>query len=114
VRLAKKLGVSLANPNRRVGKLALIKQQRYAHAISSSAPTRACAKLKTYLAALIRDLERKIVGNEGFAGGVRRPRSWPARVNRSAARRRKVYSLHARSRGIGKGKSTGTTSSASR
>ena len=32
VRLAKKLGVSLRQSYRRVGKLALIKHQRYAHA----------------------------------------------------------------------------------
>ena len=43
VRLAKKLGVRLRQSYRRVGKLALIKHQRYAQPISSSAPTGAYA-----------------------------------------------------------------------
>src|SRR6266700_1189557 len=49
VRLAKKLGVSLRQSYRRVGKLALIKHQRYAHAHQFKRANRSLRKLKTYL-----------------------------------------------------------------
>jgi transposase, IS5 family len=49
VRLAKKLGVSLRQSYRRVGELALIKQQRYAHAHQFKRANRSLRKLKTYL-----------------------------------------------------------------
>src|SRR6267378_6935138 len=49
VRLAKKLGVSLRQSYRRVGKLALIKHQRYAHAHQFKRANKSLRKLKTYL-----------------------------------------------------------------
>src|SRR5262245_28670857 len=49
VRLTKKLGVSLRQSYARVGKLALIKHQRYAHAHQFKRATRSLRKLKTYL-----------------------------------------------------------------
>ena len=58
VRLAKKLGLSLRQSYRRVGKLALIKHQRYAHALSSSVPTAAYASSRTYLGRIVRSIER--------------------------------------------------------
>src|SRR5216683_2744072 len=63
VRLAKKLGVSLRQSYRRVGKLALIKHQRYAHAHQFKRANKSLRKLKTYLGRVIRDIERHIVGN---------------------------------------------------
>src|SRR6516165_12006205 len=48
---------------RRVGKLALIKHQRYAHAHQFQRANRSLRKLKTYLGRVIRDIERRIVGN---------------------------------------------------
>src|SRR5262245_23199462 len=50
VRLTKKLGVSLRRSYARVGKLALIKHQRYAHAHQFKRANRSLRKLKTYLA----------------------------------------------------------------
>jgi hypothetical protein len=51
VRLAAHAGVDLRQSYARVGKLTLIKHQRYAMPISSSAPTEACASSKLILAA---------------------------------------------------------------
>jgi hypothetical protein len=51
VRLAKKLGVSLRQFYRRVGKLALIKHQRYAHAHQFKRAHRACVSSRLILAA---------------------------------------------------------------
>jgi ABC-type uncharacterized transport system substrate-binding protein len=48
VRLANKLGVSLRQSYRRVGKLALIKHQRYAHAHQFKRANKSLRKLKTY------------------------------------------------------------------
>jgi transposase, IS5 family len=72
VRLAKKLGVSLRQSYRRVGKLALITHQRYAHAHQFKRANKSLRKLKTYLGRVIRDIER-------HRSAVRRrgPRSYP-------------------------------------
>ena len=53
--LAKKLGVSLRQSYARVGKLALIKHQRYAHAHQFKRANRSLRKLKTYLGRVIRE-----------------------------------------------------------
>src|SRR5205807_3277009 len=49
VRLTQKLGVELRQSYRRVGKLALIKHQRYAHAKQFKRANKSLRKLKTYL-----------------------------------------------------------------
>jgi IS5 family transposase len=64
VALAKKTGVKLRQSYRRVGKLALIKQQRYAQAKQFRRANKALRKLKTYLGRTIRDIGRKIKGKE--------------------------------------------------
>ena len=61
VRLCKKLGVALRQSYRRVGKLALIKHQRYAHAHQFKRANRSLRKLKTYLGRMIRDIRRQIL-----------------------------------------------------
>jgi hypothetical protein len=61
VRLAKKLGVSLRQSYARVGTLALIKHQRYAQPLNSSAPTGAYAS------------SRPISALYGLARGTRSP-----------------------------------------
>ena len=97
VRLAKKLGVRLRQSYRRVGKLALIKHQRYAHAHQFKRAHRSLRKLKTYLGRVIRDIERHIVGNEVLREAFVRP-LFLARCVLEQERRqrgRKVYSLHA-------------------
>jgi IS5 family transposase len=60
VRLAQKHGVCLRQSYRRVGKLALIKQQRYAHAKQFKRARRCLRTLKTYLGRVMRDIQRKI------------------------------------------------------
>jgi len=52
--------VSLRQSYARVGKLALIKHQRYAHAHQFKRANRSLRKLKTYLGRVIRDIERRI------------------------------------------------------
>jgi transposase, IS5 family len=51
VKLAKRFGVVLRQSYARVGKIELIKHQRYAHAASSSAPKDLCASSRPFLAA---------------------------------------------------------------
>jgi transposase, IS5 family len=107
VRLAKKFNIELRQTYRRVGKFALIKHQRYAHAKQFKRADRALRKLKTYLGRVIRDFARKIDGNpwlEEMCG------YWLSRARRVLAQERgqrgpKVYSLHAPEvECIGKGK----------
>src|SRR5262249_32585228 len=107
VRLTKKLGVSLRQSYARVGKLALIKHQRYAHAHQFKRAARSLRKLKTYLGRVIRDIERRIVGNEELREAFVRPLFLARRVLEQERRQRgrKVYSLHAPEvECIGKGK----------
>ena len=73
VRLAQKLGVRLRQSYPRVGKLALIKHQRYAHAHQFKRANKALRKLKTYLGRVIRDIGRKIAGNEALGEAFARP-----------------------------------------
>src|SRR5882724_2875626 len=64
VKLAKRLGVELRQSYTRVGKFELIKHQRYAHARQFNRATRALRKLRTYLGRVIRDIGRKIDGDD--------------------------------------------------
>src|SRR3989449_2224445 len=107
VRLANKLGVELRQSYRRVGKLALIKHQRYAHAHQFKRANRSLRKLKTYLGRVIRDIGRRIAGDDALEEIFARPLSLSRRVLAQDQRRRgpKVYSLHAPEvECIGKGK----------
>src|SRR6266542_2650885 len=80
VRLAKKLGVSLRQSYRRVGKLALIKHQRYAHAHQFKRANRSLRKLKTYLGRVIRDIGRRIAGDDALEQVFARELSLARRV----------------------------------
>ena len=62
VRLAQARGVTLRQSYVRVGKIALIRHQRYAHAKQFKRATRALRSLRTMLGRVIRDITRKIVG----------------------------------------------------
>ena len=64
VRLAKKHGIALRQSYARIGKLALIQQQRYAHAKQFKRAKRALKTLKTQLGRTIRDIARKITGDK--------------------------------------------------
>jgi transposase, IS5 family len=107
VRLAKKRGVGLRQSYARVGKFALIKHQRYAHAKQFKRANRSLKTLKTYLGRVIRDIARKIEGNEGLEAAFARclPLARRVRDQKQHQRGEKVYSLHAPEvECIGKGK----------
>jgi IS5 family transposase len=97
VRLARKVGIDLRQSYRRVGKLALIRHQRYAHAHQFKRAGKAFRKLKTYLGRTIRDIARQIANEDDLRDIFRRPLHLAARVleQRQHQRGRKVYSLHA-------------------
>jgi IS5 family transposase len=97
VKLAKIKGVRLRQSYARVGKFALIKHQRYAHAKQFKRANRALRKLKTYLGRVIRDISRKIEGNPYLETVFARPlaRGRRVRAQERGQRRPKVYSLHA-------------------
>ena len=107
VRLARKHGVGLRQSYARVGKIALIRHQRYAHAKQFKRANRALKTLRTQLGRVIRDLGRKTAGN----AALREVFAWPlilarrVREQRQRQRGHKVYSLHAPEvECIGKGK----------
>ena len=107
VRLANQWGVDLRQSYRRVGKLALIKHQRYAHARQFKRANKALRKLKTYLGRVIRDVGRRIAGNDALEEAFARELTLARRVRdqNHGQRGPKVYSLHAPEvECIGKGK----------
>jgi transposase, IS5 family len=107
VRLAHKHGVRLRQTYVRVGKFALMKHQRYAHAKQFKRANRALRQLRTYLGRVIRDVGRKIVGDDPleivFAVPLMQARQ--VREQHQKQRGHKIYSLHAPEvECIGKGK----------
>lgn len=107
VRLARALGVNLRQTYERVGKLALIKHQRYAHAKQFKRANKALRTLRTQLGRVIRDIRRKIGTDEALNAAFAWPLSLASRVRDQRPRQRgqKVYSLHAPEvECIGKGK----------
>ncbi|MBO4228606.1 IS5 family transposase, partial [Bradyrhizobium neotropicale] len=108
VRLAKRQGVKLRQSYARVGKFALIKHQRYAHAKQFKRANRALKTLRTYLGRVIRDITRKIEGDgrlEQMVFGRILPLARQVREQTQCRRGPKVYALHAPEvECIGKGK----------
>lgn len=107
VRLAKQVGLDLRQSYVRVGKLALIKHQRYAHAKQFKRAGKALRTLKTYLGRTIRDIRRQIDGDEELDAIFKWPLYQGETVmqQRQRQRGRKIYSLHAHEvECIGKGK----------
>jgi IS5 family transposase len=107
VSLAKKVGVDLRQSYARVGKVALIRHQRYAHAHQFKRANKALRKLKTYLGRTIRDIARGIAGEADLKAIFLRPLHLASRVLAQERHQRgpKVYSLHAPEvECIGKGK----------
>jgi transposase, IS5 family len=107
VRLAKNHGLVLRQSYVRVGKLALIKHQRYAHAKQFRRASKALRRVRTMLGRVIRDVTRKIAVQPELAEAFARPLSLAQRVKdqRQRERGRKIYSLHAPEvECIGKGK----------
>jgi IS5 family transposase len=107
VRLAKKHGVALRQSYERVGKYALIKHQRYAHARQFNRANRALRTLRTYLGRVTRDIVRRIKGDAALEEVFGLPLMLARRVRAQRKNQRgpKVYSLHAPEvECIGKGK----------
>jgi IS5 family transposase len=109
VRLAQRHGIRLRQSYARVGKFALIRHQRYAHARQFRRANRALRKLRTYLGRVIRDIARKLAGSADLLGRIALGRmlELARRVLGQKPRQRgpKVYSLHAPEvECIGKGK----------
>src|SRR2546421_998408 len=107
VRLAQLTGVGLRQSYARVGKFALIKHQRYAHAKQFKRARRALKTLRTYLGRVMRDISRKIAGDAALEGRFSKLLLLARRVHEQQQRQRgpKVYSLHAPEvECIGKGK----------
>jgi transposase, IS5 family len=115
-RLAKRHGIRLRQSYARVGKCALIKQSRYAHAKQFKRARRALKTLKTYLGRVIRDITRKIAGNESLREVFAKELMLARRVHAESKNLRpvkgmpaeadlRVFSLHAPEvECIGKGK----------
>jgi hypothetical protein len=80
VRLARKHGVALRQSYARVGKLALIGQQRYAHAKQFKRATKCLRTLRTYLRRVMRDIGRKIAGDTALKAVFAHPLSLSYRV----------------------------------
>jgi transposase, IS5 family len=97
VRLAQLTGVGLRQSYARVGKFALIKHQRYAHAKQFKRARRALKTLRTYLGRVMRDISRKIAGDAALEGRFSKLLLLARRVHEQQQRQRgpKVYSLHA-------------------
>jgi IS5 family transposase len=110
VKLAKKNGLKLRQSYERVGKLTLIKQQRYAHAHQFNRANKALKKLKTYLGRVMRDIARKITGKPALESAFAQELSLAHRLRFQKRRPEpgdgpKVYALHAPEvECIGKGK----------
>lgn len=107
VRLARRHGVQLRQSCVRVGKAALIRHGRYAHARQFKRANRALRTLRTQLGRVIRDVGRRIKGDAGLRAVLAMTLSLAARVRqqRRGQRGPKVHSLHAPEvECIGKGK----------
>ena len=107
VKLARKHGIELRQGYPRVGKLALMKHQRYAHAKQFKRARRELRRLKTFLGRVIRDVERKLKLTPGLEPIFRPLLFLAGRVHRQERGQcgPKVYSLHAPEvECIGKGK----------
>lgn len=116
VRLAQKLGIELRQSYARVGKHALIKHQRYAHAKQFNRAGKALRTLRTYLGRVIRDIVRKAKDDPDLEAATANELMLARRVHagnrnlnrvRSVARDAdlRVFSLHAPEvECIGKGK----------
>jgi IS5 family transposase len=107
VRMAREHDVPLRQSYERVGKQALIRYQRYAHAKQFKRARKALRTLRTYLGRVTRDIERKIRGDDDRTAIFARSLHLAGRIHRQEQRQRgpKVYSLHAPEvECIGKGK----------
>jgi IS5 family transposase len=107
VGLAKRHGVGLRQSYARLGKTALIRHQRYAHAKQFKRANRTLKTLRTQLGRVVRDIRRKIKDNADLRAAFAPKLALAERIHAQRAKQRgqKVYSLHAPEvECIGKGK----------
>ena len=117
VRLAQARGVTLRQSYVRVGKIALIRHQRYAHAKQFKRATRALRSIRTMLGRVIRDITRKIVGRPELADVFALPLSRVAgsRIRASVSvAGSSIRCMLPRSSALAKARPTNPMSSASR
>ena len=106
-RLARKHGVALRQSYVRLAKRAVLMAGRYAHAKQFKRHQRELRFLRTRLGRLVRDIRRKIAGDEGLGTAFAIPLTQALQVRGQRQRQRgwKLYSLHAPEvECIGKGK----------
>jgi len=115
--LAKLRGVALRQSYARVGKFALIQQQRYAHAKQFNRAKRMLKKLRTYLGRVIRDITRKIEGDSGHEAAFAQLLLLARRVHEQQQGQRGQRSIpctRRKSNASARARPIGPTSSASR
>jgi IS5 family transposase len=108
-RLARKHGVRLRQSYLRVAKRAAMMAGRYAHAKQFNRHRRQLRILRTRLGRIIRDIRRKIAGQEQIAAVFEAPLSRASQIRHQQQRQRgwKLYSFHAPEvECIGKGKAS--------
>ena len=106
-REAKRHGIKLRQSYVRIGKLALIKAQRYAHAKQFKRHKKQLKLLRTRLGRVIRDISRKMQGNDALETAMAEALSLAIRVRFQTPGQKghKIYALHAPEvECIGKGK----------
>lgn len=106
-RLCRKHGIKLRQSYIRVGKRALIMAQRYAHARQFKRHRKQVKFLRVRLGRVIRDIRRKIAGNDALKAVFANELSMAVQLRQQQKRQegRKLYSLHApEAECIGKGK----------
>jgi len=105
---AKRHGVALLQSYERVGKAALIRHQRYAHAKQFKRANRALKILGTQLGRVLRDIRRKIKDDADLRAAFAPKLALAERIHAQTPKQRgpKTYTLHAPEvECIGKGKS---------
>jgi IS5 family transposase len=108
-RLARKHGVRLRQSYLRIAKRAAMMAGRYAHAKQFNRHRRQLRILRTRLGRIIRDIRRKIAGQEQIAAVFEAPLSRASQIRHQQQRQRgwKLYSFHAPEvECIGKGKAS--------
>jgi IS5 family transposase len=97
-RLAQKHGVRLRQSYIRIAKRAAMMAGRYAHAKQFNRHRRQLRILRTRLGRLIRDIRRKIGGQERIAAAFEAPLARASQIRFQQQRQRgwKLYSFHAR------------------
>jgi len=108
-RLARQYGVRLRQSYLRIAKRAAMMAGRYAHAKQFKRHRRQLNMLRTRLGRLIRDIRRKIAGQQELEAAFEQPLSRAAQIRSQQQRQRgyKLYSFHAPEvECIGKGKAS--------